>query len=172
MSISGNVESYKVLSGAVSFPTTIQGKSAYEIAIANGFEGTEAEWLASLKGDTYTLTEADKVEIAQAIEIEEETIGDLDAALDSILAIQEALIPKLPTFTFDSSEKGGAIQTLEFEEGMTWGEWCQSEYNTIRLMDFSGSVYCTDYAAFAINSENKTFSSDTLIVKGETIRPA
>lgn len=28
------------------------GKSAYEIALDNGFEGTEEEWLASLKGDT------------------------------------------------------------------------------------------------------------------------
>ena len=28
-----------------------QGKSAYEIAVANGFTGTEAEWLASLKGN-------------------------------------------------------------------------------------------------------------------------
>ena len=29
-----------------------KGKSAYEIAVANGFTGTEAEWLASLKGLT------------------------------------------------------------------------------------------------------------------------
>lgn len=29
----------------------IPGKSAYEIALENGFEGTEAEWLESLKGD-------------------------------------------------------------------------------------------------------------------------
>ena len=28
-----------------------QGKSAYQIAVAEGFVGTEAEWLASLKGD-------------------------------------------------------------------------------------------------------------------------
>lgn len=27
------------------------GKSAYEVAVANGFEGTEEEWLASLKGE-------------------------------------------------------------------------------------------------------------------------
>jgi len=26
------------------------GKSAYEVAVDNGFEGTETEWLASLKG--------------------------------------------------------------------------------------------------------------------------
>ena len=29
-----------------------KGKSAYEIAVENGFTGTEAEWLASLKGNT------------------------------------------------------------------------------------------------------------------------
>lgn len=28
------------------------GKSAYEVAVAAGFEGTEAEWLASLQGET------------------------------------------------------------------------------------------------------------------------
>lgn len=66
-----------------------QGDSAYQVALANGFEGTEQEWLDSLKGepgtdgytpvkgvdyfdgapgekgDTYTLTDADKEEIAQ-----------------------------------------------------------------------------------------------------------
>ena len=30
----------------------LQGKSAYEIAIGNGFKGGPSEWLASLKGDT------------------------------------------------------------------------------------------------------------------------
>lgn len=31
---------------------TIEGKSAYQIAKENGYEGTEEEWLASLKGET------------------------------------------------------------------------------------------------------------------------
>lgn len=30
--------------------TVVQGKSAYEIAIENGFEGTEKDWLLSLQG--------------------------------------------------------------------------------------------------------------------------
>lgn len=30
----------------------LQGKSAYEIAVINGFEGTETEWLLSLQGIT------------------------------------------------------------------------------------------------------------------------
>lgn len=29
----------------------VQGLSAYEVAVKNSFEGTEQEWLASLKGD-------------------------------------------------------------------------------------------------------------------------
>ncbi len=33
---------------------TSQGKSAYEIAVENGFVGTEAEWLESLKGEKGT----------------------------------------------------------------------------------------------------------------------
>lgn len=51
------------------------GKSAYEIAAENGFEGTEEEWLASLKGDPgYTpqkgvdyYTEEDKDELIAEI---------------------------------------------------------------------------------------------------------
>ena len=32
------------------------GLSAYQIAVANGFVGTEAQWLASLEGDSYPET--------------------------------------------------------------------------------------------------------------------
>jgi hypothetical protein len=38
------------IKGTVTNPEAIRGKSAYEIAVANGFDGTEQEWLASLKG--------------------------------------------------------------------------------------------------------------------------
>ena len=39
-------------SGIVLSGCSLEGKSAYEIAVEHGFKGTEAEWLASLKGDT------------------------------------------------------------------------------------------------------------------------
>lgn len=50
------------------------GLSAYEIAVKNGFEGDEQEWLASLKGEPgYTpvkgkdyFTDADKAEMVSA----------------------------------------------------------------------------------------------------------
>lgn len=49
----------------------LEGKSAYEIAVENGFEGTEQEWLVSLKGitpaelDEAIATKADKPPLAQ-----------------------------------------------------------------------------------------------------------
>lgn len=51
MSTQGNVTQSIELHGRISMPDTIRGKSAYEIAVMNGFEGSEAEWLASLKGE-------------------------------------------------------------------------------------------------------------------------
>ena len=46
------------------------GASAYELAVEHGYEGTEAEWLESLKGapgSDYVLTSADKAEIAALV---------------------------------------------------------------------------------------------------------
>ncbi|ANK66599.1 hypothetical protein [Loigolactobacillus backii] len=43
----------KDLIGTVSGQPGTDGKSAYELAVANGFSGTEAEWLASLKGPAW-----------------------------------------------------------------------------------------------------------------------
>ena len=39
---------------AVPAMATVQedGKSAYELAVSNGYDGTEVEWLASLVGET------------------------------------------------------------------------------------------------------------------------
>lgn len=39
-----------VVISALSFTACANGKSAYELAVANGFKGTEAQWLASLNG--------------------------------------------------------------------------------------------------------------------------
>ena len=76
------------LTGKIFTPSTIQGKSAYEVALLNGFKGTEEEWLLSLKGDkgdkgvkgdkgdqgnkgdqgdAYIITEADKKEIVNDV---------------------------------------------------------------------------------------------------------
>lgn len=50
MSLTGNAESGYKLRGQLSGLERIRGYSAYEVAVLNGFTGTEAEWLASLHG--------------------------------------------------------------------------------------------------------------------------
>ena len=63
------------------------GASAYEVAVAAGYNGTQSEWVASLKGakgdpgDTYTLTAADKTAIAAEA---------ATAALSQLSAAEEA----------------------------------------------------------------------------------
>lgn len=49
--IVGTVSSEGSLNGSVGALFAKDGDSAYQIALNNGFEGTEEEWLASLKGD-------------------------------------------------------------------------------------------------------------------------
>ena len=63
--------------------TTLKGDtglSAYQIALNNGFEGTEEEWLESLKGESY-----DDTEITNRVSALEETIGVLTDSLEEVL---------------------------------------------------------------------------------------
>lgn len=46
------IYSAEVISETVEGNVGVDGKSAYEIAVENGFSGSETEWLESLKGDT------------------------------------------------------------------------------------------------------------------------
>ena len=52
-------------------------------------------------------------------------VGDIETALDSIIAIQEGLIGSgsIISFTIDET-------SYQAEKGMTWGEWVDSDYNT------------------------------------------
>lgn len=50
MRLTGKIFAPKSLTGSAKLLDTIKGDSAYEVALKNGFEGTEEEWLASLKG--------------------------------------------------------------------------------------------------------------------------
>lgn len=58
--LNGLVNNLENLTGTLSNPenidgklsnTTLRGYSAYDVAVQHGFNGTEEEWLASLKGD-------------------------------------------------------------------------------------------------------------------------
>lgn len=61
MSIKGNAES-NVLRGRISNPDVIHGKSAYEIDVMHGYDGTEEEWLKYVRGDFDERVEEAKAE--------------------------------------------------------------------------------------------------------------
>lgn len=61
MAIEINTVNYRITEGSLSSTTSGSGtsgikgdpgKSAYELAVENGFTGTVQEWLASLKGES------------------------------------------------------------------------------------------------------------------------
>ena len=51
MSLKGNLTTEYSVNGALKKLSIVHGYSAYEVAVINGYKGTEEEWLASLKGD-------------------------------------------------------------------------------------------------------------------------
>ena len=79
--------------GKLSGLNVINGYSAYEVAVINGFKGTEAEWLESLKGEQgkpgkdgtngkdYVLTDDDKAEIASMV-VQSARIGNVTLYAD------------------------------------------------------------------------------------------
>lgn len=100
MSISGNAKTYTEIRGSLSLPKAIQGKSAYEIAVINGFDGTEAEWLASLYGG-----EAVKKQLAE-----------LQATVDFLYAkslIKKAAITLLASAWVGEGDSYSQVVTIE-----------------------------------------------------------
>ena len=78
--------------------------------------------LANTANTAKSSAEAAQLSALQANNKVDELKADLDTALDAILAIQKELIGvTLIAFTIDGTE-------YQAEDGMTWREWCESEY--------------------------------------------
>lgn len=88
MSTKGSAESYVELRGSLSIPEAITGKSAYEIDVMHGYDGTEEEWLKEVRGDF-----DDRVAEAKAefnAEVENVIIPEAKAELEEEVARAEA----------------------------------------------------------------------------------
>ena len=83
------------------------GKSAYQVAVENGFEGDESDWLASLKGekgdkgDAFTyddLTDEQKAELKEGIEqcVADQAYDPTSENAQSGKAVAEAIELKMP----------------------------------------------------------------------------
>lgn len=90
----------------------IEGKSAYQIAVRNGFTGTEEEWLASIKGDKgdkmkfSDLTESEKEELKS--NITDQAVTDFvleDGSITTDKISDKSLTPNKTTFIYVSDNK-------------------------------------------------------------------
>lgn len=91
------------------------GKSAYEIAVDNGYTGTEAEWVESLKGDTGETGAQGKAGQAATIAIGTVTTGEAgtEAKVENVGTDNAAVV----NFTIPKGERGedGADEELREE---------------------------------------------------------
>lgn len=87
-----------------------RGYSAYEVAVKNGFDGTEAEWLASLAGGTLQIKVCGKtvdasgniILYADDIKMGEGTLNTVKTMLDELASKTGAFTP-----TEDGIDLGG-----------------------------------------------------------------
>ena len=82
-----------VLKGTVVNPEKIYGLSAYEIAVAHGFDGTEEEWLESLSDKASLKAEEEiKAEKQEALDAIEEKRAELVELYDSYIGEVDELV--------------------------------------------------------------------------------
>jgi hypothetical protein len=96
--------------------STVPGPSAYAVAVANGFTGTEAEWLASLIGQAGTIadgTNAGVVKIGSNINITPDGTISVPTATTSVLGVVKAgANVSIDEFGAISVTKGAGINTV------------------------------------------------------------
>ena len=119
------MEKFKVPDGKITFRVKDAvlvkgdpGASAYEIWLAEGNTGTEAEFLESLKGepgDDYVLTEADRAEIAEdAAEKAAEEVGET-----AVKVTPQELADAQKTQALTNLGLSSEVWTFELEDGTT-----------------------------------------------------
>lgn len=102
------------------------------------------------KGDSYVLTEADKMEIANMV-----------ASLVALPANEDNGSHEAVIINF-------SIEDFQFqaEEGMTWLEWVNSEYNTEGACVYNegeDTIRFVEYSLNVLRSDTPVKGSDTII---------
>lgn len=109
--------------------------------------------------------------------------GSSDYVKPNLSAIEDSIdspvrynpIPQLSTFTIINNASGMKLdwtsKTLEFTPGMTWGEWVNSEYNTINGLIYDNYYFEVSgpggYARVELNNSTDQ-TKDMEIINGET----
>lgn len=156
MSLKGKATADKLLRGKINGLETLKGYSAYEIALIHGFEGTEEEWLASLKGEKgndaegailytkQTLTEGQQAQARSNIGVEQAQRVSIGFAVgyppDAALA--DKTFAELRAFLVSNTE---IIADLELQKGDT-----QYRATTQTVYCDEDTQVCFDFAGLGV----------------------
>ena len=100
------------------------GESAYDIAVKNGFKGTEEQWLQSLKGDAGAKGED---AAAPTIEIDKDGYWVINGVKTDVKATGDA---------GDKGSEGADGREVEFRKGTTHIQWrYKGEGNSLPTID-------------------------------------
>ncbi|MDD5947612.1 MAG: hypothetical protein PUC41_07455 [Oscillospiraceae bacterium] len=142
------------------------GKSAYEIAVAHGYVGTETEWLASLKGEpgeTPDMSDYPKTtEVTEIVEREiEAATGDFHSHANkaTLDAFTPELLQELSDLQQFEDRTQYEIQTIN-EELLTLNAQ-RHTHNNKDVLDTITEQYLQDEAAFRASTSNALHSLST-----------
>lgn len=135
----------KKFSGSGSGTPGKDGKSAYEIAIENGFSGTEKEWVASLKGD-----KGDKGDVGKMPEIQIGLVTTLDPGSEATASISGT--PENPSLNFGIPKGDSGSPGTPGQDGFS-----------PTIVEDSGN----DESTYKLNIATKTQSFTTPNLKGK-----
>jgi hypothetical protein len=138
------------------------GKSAYEIWLAEGNTGTEADFLASLKGDDYILTNADKTEIANEVA----ELVDIEQAIpDYVIEEADAVAERVASHETPNSFTFAFVTDFHYEVDMVDVDLMQILKNIIgainRISDKT-NLHFTAFGGDNIGSGNGTERAETI----------
>lgn len=136
-----------VLKGKVANPDVIHGKSAYEIAVMHGFDGTEEEWLESLTEQTKKNAE--------------EVIAEADKQIDNIKVAEQEAVSHIESMAEDALD---IVQTTGYGETVVMSQKAVTdELSAMQIREeFVGSNHyiapCNgnDIEIFDFNTETET----------------
>lgn len=119
----GTLSGVNTLSGGVGTVFGRDGKSAYEIALANGFEGTEAEWLESLKGNSGVYLGSGDMPADYNVQIDPNgdslSMGDILQAVAEMLTSTQARIANVSLLASAWEGEGSLYSQIVYINGVT-----------------------------------------------------
>lgn len=112
--VKGTVATKGTVKGALQAIYGKNGKSAYEIAVKNGFEGTETEWLESLVGKSGVYIGSGEMPEGYSVQIDPE--GEA-LTIEQLIETVASQINKISTVTLLASEWQG--ETSPYYQNVT-----------------------------------------------------